>query len=172
MSRVWLEMPQWVLNYWNWIIILASRFHSNALYQVQPHNHSSHPLVIIPQMKHWGDGESPVFCLQQVHTVNTAIIATYTARKNFFFCAVSDLHIKTCSEQKWELMSCLLCAILSEINRYGCMKGPCVTKGSNGKFLITWNIRKGDAFFLSNTSPVVVYFFQLFQGSEARHLAA
>lgn len=68
-------------------------------------------------------------------------------QKGFFLCAVSNLHIKTCSEQKWELMSCLLCAILSEINRYGCMKGPCVTKGSNGKFLITWNIRKGDVFF-------------------------
>ena len=92
---------------------------------------------------------------------------SYLHSQQGVFCAVSDLHIKTCSEQEWELMSCLLCAALSEINRPGRMKGPCVTKSSNGKFLMTWNIRKGVA-FLSNASTVAVYFYQLFQGSEAR----
>lgn len=46
-----------------------------------------------------------------------------------------------------ELMSCLLCANLSEINRPGCMKGLYVTKGSNGKFQILRNIMKGIVFF-------------------------
>lgn len=87
------------------------------------------------------------------------------------FCAVSDLHIKTCSVQKRELMSCLLCAILSEINRPGCMKGFCVTKGSNGKFQIMWNIVKGIG-FLSNTSAVQVFLIQPFQGSEETQQAS
>lgn len=73
-----------VLNCRNCIIFLISGYHRSVLYQVQLYNHSSPSLVITPQMKCQGDGGSPLFCLQQVHTVNTAIIPTYTARKDIF----------------------------------------------------------------------------------------
>lgn len=105
-----------------------------------------------------------MFCLQQVHTVNTAIIPTYTARKDFLCCQRSA-HQNMLSVER-ELMSCLLCANLSEINRPGCMKGLYVTKGSNGKFRILRNIMKGIG-FLSNTCAIRVFHFQPFQGSEA-----
>lgn len=49
-----------------------------------------------------------------------------------------------------ELMSCLLCAILSEINRPGYMKGLYEAEGSNGKIQI-------EIGFLSNTSAVWVF---------------
>lgn len=86
--------------------------------------------------------EDPLCFASSRHTLSILLLSQPTQAERIF-CAVSDLHIKTCSVQKRELMSCLLCAILSDINRSGCMKGLYVTKGSNGNFWIMWNIMKG-----------------------------
>lgn len=91
-------------------------------------------------MKCWGGGGCPVVCLQQVPIINTAVIPTHTARKDSLGCQQSAHQNMPSAE--WELMSCLLCAILSEINRPGCMKGLYVTEGSNGKTQTLWKIMK------------------------------
>lgn len=73
-----------------------------------------------------------MFCLQQVPIINTAIIPAFSARKDFLCCQQSAYQNMLNAEG--ELMSCLLCAILSEINRPGYMKGLYVTEAAMEKF--------------------------------------
>lgn len=99
------------------------------------------------------------------YTLSILLLSLPTQPERIFLCCQRSAHQNMLSVE-WELMSCLLCANLSEINRPGCMKGLYVTKGSNGKFQILWNIMKGIG-FLSNTCAIRIFHFQPFQGSEA-----
>lgn len=132
--RDWIEMLQWVLNCKNRIFILASRFHRALRIRFNP---TITPHVPWSLLLRWNteETENPLCSACSGHTLSILLLLLPTQPARVF-CAVSDLHIKTCSEQEWELMSCLLCAVLSEINRPRRMKGPCVTKGSKGKFLM------------------------------------